>query len=1205
MVYIKKMICTGFKSFRRKTVVNFDRGFTAIVGANGSGKSNIIDAFVFVLGALSAKTLRAKNIRDLISNGGHGMGPAEVASVEIIFDNSDNVFGLDGVDLCVLRKVDRKGNGVYKINGKRSTRKEIINRLDLAGILPNSSNLILQGELFRLINMNDKERRELIEEIAGISSYNDRKETAEGELFKVQTNLGQIALVLNEVHGQLEQLKQEKADAETYLELVEREEIHKNAFYVVKQHSARQKIEEMASEQTTLDERINQIHLQETDLKTTISELQQKLEELAPKILAVQDSELLQMTNKRKKIKDRITELKTSHKYSTQNLTTYESEQKGLRERILNFNTQESQVKTEIAETEVQKIAMEQAIDLNTQRIAKLDFQLREIDSQYIQIKEQAKALRSEITAISDNKNARQTSLKVVEQDILNLSQHKSKIENRIFQNNELYQQTKQKLSELKQERKAKLGLEDLEDVSKSGIEQRIAEIERETVSLQKQRHQIKPRVLQKQKEIFEVKSKINVFQQVHSESRAIKALKQAQSKGALQGIHGTIADLGSTDPKYGTAFEMAAGNRFNFVVVDDSKVGEKCINYLKQNRLGRASFIPLDDIRYRSFTDKLPQNPKIYGRAVDLITFDLQYRDAFEYIFGRTIIVDDLSTARHLQIPAKRVTLDGDVVDNSNLMTGGQKNKSRGLGFKGVNKDQSKLATLEMEHLTIQKQLDRIESQIKQNQAEISRLYKLKISATNKTKDISENIAIAKSQIEQLTSTIRADEQELEEILQKIEGFTKQKHDLEKQIEEIDKTLTEKLNDEQKIQNQLDSSAESDLRKEIREAEQELKRQTKKANQIEIQLTKQNTRLSETISSGRIDAQNQLETKLKAISELSKSIAQISSELKEIEQDLRVLDEKIAEKSQILTILLKERKELTLELSEKKTQLGQLGNSIYPLQLQMNSLQVKSDEFHSNIQEWACHINPDVSISEEMLAISAQEHQKQLTTILVQKESLGAVNLRAIDKYKQINERFEDLMLKNEQIIQEREAILEFIEVLEGEKKKVFLNTFNAINQNFGFIFQKLSPGGEARLDLLNLEDPFADGVQILARPGEKEKCNVMALSGGERTLTIIALILGIQMHVPSPYYILDEIDAALDDVNATMVADMIKELSEKSQFVIITHRDVTMARVDHLLGVSNIEGVTSVINLSIRNVLKQLQTENENGEKQPAMAS
>ena len=253
-----------------------------------------------------------------------------------------------------------------------------------------------------------------------------------------------------------------------------------------------------------------------------------------------------------------------------------------------------------------------------------------------------------------------------------------------------------------------------------------------------------------------------------------------------------------------------------------------------------------------------------------------------------------------------------------------------------------------------------------------------------------------------------------LEEILLKIEGFTKQKYDIEKQIEEIDLTLTEKLNDEQKIQNQLDSSAESDLRKEIREAEQELKQQTKKANQIEIQLTKQNTRLSETISSGRIDAQNQLEVKLKAISETTKSITKISSELKEIEQDLRVLDEKIAEKSQILTVLLKERKELTLELYEKKTQLGQLGNSIYPLQLQMNSLQVKSDEFHSNIQEWACHINPEVSISEEMLVISAQDHQKQLNTILVQKESLGAVNLRAIDKYQQINERVEDLMLKN-----------------------------------------------------------------------------------------------------------------------------------------------------------------------------------------------
>ncbi|MHA1561746.1 MAG: AAA family ATPase, partial [Promethearchaeota archaeon] len=253
---IKKMICIGFKSFRKRTVINFDDGFTAIVGANGSGKSNIIDAFVFVLGALSAKSLRANTIKDLISNGGHGMGPSDTASVEIIFDNADRSISLDLPEISIQRKIDRKGNGIYKLNGKRSTRKAIINLLDLSGILPNSSNMIMQGELFRLINMNSNERRELVEDIAGIASYNDKKLSAEDELMQVQTNLGQIALLLNEVYLQLEDLKKEKINAERYLELTSQEKIRTNALYKVKIQSSELKIEKMAEEKIEINKKI-------------------------------------------------------------------------------------------------------------------------------------------------------------------------------------------------------------------------------------------------------------------------------------------------------------------------------------------------------------------------------------------------------------------------------------------------------------------------------------------------------------------------------------------------------------------------------------------------------------------------------------------------------------------------------------------------------------------------------------------------------------------------------------------------------------------------------------------------------------------------------------------------------------------------------------------------------------------------------------
>nr|QEE17671.1 Chromosome partition protein Smc [Candidatus Prometheoarchaeum syntrophicum] len=1186
------MICIGFKSFRKRTVINFDEGFSAIVGANGSGKSNIIDAFVFVLGALSAKSLRANNIKDLISNGGHGMGPSDTASVEILFDNADRSFSLDLPEISILRKIDRKGNGIYKLNGKRSTRKAIINLLDLSGILPNSSNMIMQGELFRLINMNSNERRELIEDIAGIASYNDKKISAEDELMQVQTNLGQIALLLNEVYLQLEDLKKEKINAEKYLELTSQEKIRTNALYKVKIQTSEEKIEKMAEEKIEVNIKIAEIEKKEVQLKEEIETLKQKIEELEPKIQKLQDSELLQMTNKLKDLKNKVTELKTSLSYAKKNLKTYQQEQLELQERLNQINEQEENLKKEIKKIEAKKQKIIAQINEKTQIIQDLEKKLSTIDVEYIQIKENSKRLQIEIDQIKEEKNQCSGDLRLIEQKIEGLTESKSKLEKKIFDSHNVLAGLKIKIENLKIERKQKLGLEDI-DFSKNGIEKKINRMEKEIEGWNINRKEMTSISNKTQKELFELKSKVKILNHITSNNRAQRAILNLSKTGKIKGIFGTISQLGSTSKKYYTAMEYAAGNRFNFIVVENQIVAEKCINHLKKNKLGRATFIPLENIHYKPFISRLPEDSKIIGRAVDLIEFSEKYRDAFEYVFGRCVIVEDIPTARGLKIPAKRVTLEGDVVEGSNLMTGGQKTKSKGLGFDN-NNDQQKIKELESAHQIIHRQISELDIKINAHRVEISRLYKLKITGANKTKEISEQIAVCKASIEQLLMTISNNENEIEEIIKEIDGQSSQKEKLEQGIDKIKKILTNLINKENEIQEKLDSSEESSIKQQLKQNENQLKNLQKEATQIEIEFTKKSTSLTETISSNRATAQTQLNQRNHDIAETTNSIQELSNDLKDYEVKVKVLEEKISHKSKALTVLMNEKKNLTMNMSENQLKVGQIGNEVYPLKMNLNTFEIKTTEFKQKILEWGCFINPEIEVSEDLLKISESNHQKEIVKIELQKNQLGAVNLRAIDKYIDIEERFKELGEKNERVIKEREAILDFIESLEQEKKKVFLNTFNAINKNFGYIFSRLSKGGEAKLELENLEDPFEGGVLILARPGEKKWCLTQAMSGGEKTLTIIALILGIQMHVPSPYYILDEIDAALDDVNAALVADMVKELSEKSQFIIITHRDVTMARVDHLLGVSNIEGVTSVINLSIRNVLKQLESKN-----------
>lgn len=1198
MVHVKQMICDGFKSFRTRTVVNFDKGFTAIVGANGSGKSNIIDAFVFVLGELSAKSLRATNIKDLISNGGNGLSASTTAKVEIIFDNSDNAFGLNMTEIRISRQIDRAGKGVYRLNGKKSTRKQILDYLDLSGLIPNSSNMIMQGELFRLINMNDTERRELIEQIAGISSYNERKLSAEDELLEVQANLGQITLLLNEVHEQLEQLRQEKEDAERFLSLQEEETLRENATHHIQKKNALDKITGIQEQCDYLTQKLEDMNTLEITIKKEIEAFELQIEDLKPQIEALQDQELLQMTYKLKSLKDRMTELKTSVKYAQKNLSTFQIEQKELQTRIESIENQKKILKEEILVFEDQKAKKTQEINTHTSKIQDINDKLVSIDAKFVSIKNQVTLHQKTIHEHQEIQHSHETQLKVIAQNVSNLNDNKSKLERRIFSNQSEIEKISLRLKDLKIQKRERLGLAAGDEASKKGIEVKISSLDKEVQQYQKRLQNLKPEAVEAQKALFELKSQIKVQNQMNFGSKAIKALRRARDKGEIKGIYGTISELGVTDERFATALEMAVGNRFNYFVIDNQITGEKCINYLKQNHLGRASFIPLDEISYSPFNTRVPTGNGIYGRAVDLIDFDQKYFHAFEYIFGRIIVVEDIPTARNLRISARRVTLEGDVVDGSNLMTGGQQKKSRGLGFESSVSDQ-KLINLEQKHNALQQEIQFLELKIKSHQSEISRLYKMKISGANRTKEIDEEIAIKKSKRDSLTEAIKVDEKEITEILMKIKELEEEKNSIN---EKLNSTLG-KIQEIESLKHELDLKLENSEANEFKEllkkTERNLQKLQKEYNHIEIELTKKETTLTETLSSSMTEAQSQLKIKSEAITETTQSLTEFQSEIHQNQLESSELEQKINEKNQAVAQLMQQKKQLLLQISAQKVKLSQLNEDIYPIKLKINKFQMQKEDLTLKISEWASKIDPEVKIPENYLLLSIDEHKRHLTQLALEKASIGAVNLRAIEKFQDIEVRYEDLSVKNEQVIQERETILEFIAVLEKEKKRVFMNTFNAINHNFGYIFGKLSPGGEAGLVILNLEDPFSDGVEIIARPGEKEKCNVMALSGGERTLTIIALILGIQMHVPSPYYVLDEIDAALDDVNAALVADMIKELAEKSQFIIITHRDVTMARVDQLLGVSNIEGVTSVLNLSIRSVLSKLKADESTSDK------
>jgi chromosome segregation protein len=1194
MVFIKQMICTGFKSFRKRTIINFDKGFTAIVGANGSGKSNIIDAFVFVLGELSAKTLRANNIKDLISNGGNGMGESDTATVELIFDNHDRTIPYDHDEISILRKIDRDGNGIYKLNNKRATRKEIMDLLDLAGLMPNSSNMIMQGELFRLINMNAIERRQLVEDIAGIASYNDKKTSAEQELNTVQTNLGQITLLLNEVHGQLEQLEKEKNDALHYLALVKDEKIRQNALQFVRIRNSEQKIIEIMTEKKESEDAVVRIHDLEEKLQMKINDLQMQIDQLNEKIKGLQDKELLQITQELNRVKDHITELKTSLKFAEKNLLKTENDQNLIKEKITSLTDQKQRMQVELTQFREQKTQLTDNMTLKTTELEHLEEKLKEIDSEYLSVKEELNQILTTLNHQKDLKNQKITTLKVLENEIAGIVKQKQKAEEKIYRTHQEIGNLKSQLRGLQSEKANLLAETGIEEFSKEQIEHQIKMLEQNINQIQYEQKQLDGEIRKKQANIVELRSKAAVIKQMNAGSRAIEGLMKVKQSNSIPGIFGTIADLGSADSKYSAALEMAAGGKFNWVVVDHQYTAEACIEYLKKNNLGRATFIPLSAIKVSTFDEEIPNDPKIHGRAIELINFDPMVTKAFEFVFGRSIIVDDMPTAVKLKLPVKRVTLDGDVVESTNVMSGGQKMKPTGIGFKST--DDQLLSQYEQDVARMQRDLESKDQAVKLNQKQISELYRRKISGDKETQQITQKIAICKSKIDQMTEEIQGAESEVADYLKFIEQKEQEKKEINEELLKIELEIQGIEEKYAQTQAHLNNSEESVIKTQTRELEREIKKINKTLADMDIKIAKTETMLFETIEANRQDAERQYNLRIDEIQKLNSNIQEYTIQFQTEQIKATDLEQKVQEKSSIVSELLTQRKKLVTEQSNLKIELARYADQLHPLKMKINTLEMKKGELEGKILDFKTLVLPDIEVGADLLEQDESTHQNAIEFISKEKTALGPVNLRAIEKYQEIDTRYKELEQKHEIIIEERESILEFIQNLESEKKKVFMNTYNSINKNFGYIFGRLSPGGEAKLELDNLEDPFSGGIQILARPGEKKWCLTQAMSGGEKTLTIIALILGIQMHVPSAYYILDEIDAALDDANAALVADLIKDLSSRSQFVIITHRDVTMARTDHLLGVSNREGVTNVINLSIKSVLDQIARNKEN---------
>ena len=1148
MVYIKKIDMKGFKSYGDiKVSVPLSEGFTCVIGPNGSGKSNMADALLFVLGGLSAKSMRAEVFSDLIYTGKN----TKYAEISLYFDNKDREFPMDKNEVVVTRIVFKDGRSIYKVNKKKETRSYVLDLLSEVSVTPDGYNIVHQGEIMNFINMTSLERREIIEEISGIAEFEEKKDRGLRELERTEENLARVDLVIEEVKKQMDRLENEKNDALRYNFL--KSEIHK-----LKSVLLYSKLEKYTKNLEYTENKIVE-HKKETEKMSSernsyaesIERLEKELEELEEN-LDKKNSEYLEINKKNEDLKRKFSKLEQNIKYEEENLEKNNLETESLKKEKDYLSNEINKINEDLENIEKEKVSLqekmkdfdEEILTLERKIEEKTDFLKRDYDKLIKELE-----LKKELFYKTKN-------------EINSLDNKKSFLNERLKENGKIYEEKKLEHT------KNKSDLENYES-HLINLEKSVLKYESEIEKIENRIHGIDVELWKKKEDFLKIRSVLKAKKSFDLERD--KPFKEI-TKSGIKGIYGRVKDLGKVTKEYGIALEVAGGRRLNYIVVDTDDTAQECVKYLKRLKIGRATFIPLNKIETISMRSAERRDGFI-DYAINLVEFDEGLRPVFEYVFGNTVIIRDIDLARNFE-SFRRVTLEGDLIEKTGIITGGFY-KPRG-GF--VDKEEEeKLVSIENKIKELNSEEEILEKKL------ISFKKELKVSAEDKIgietkietlKKIFEEDT-AQSEILELENKIHSDEASLKELESKFSAVRKEFSELEELLKDLE-TKKEPLHSALMEKSGGDLKKLDELKKELKTLESEYQKIDKdyvsKKSTIDV-LNPNYSRILDKIKEN-VEHSKKIELKM---DEYRRSLKEVQNDLDNIKENVNA---KMEELEEIKNGKVENREKITGARKEKE----ECEKNIMKLQTKISLLDQKNQDLKNKIEEISeeAEFYEKTEITDDIRALDFRIKRMEQ-----EKESLEPINMMAIEEYETTEERYLTLKTKYEKILKEKEAVLKFIDKVEKRKKEVFMDTFNRIAENFSSIFFELS-SGEGNLLLENEMEPFDGGIDIEAKPQGREIKKAAAMSGGEKALTALAFVFAIQRYKTAPFYLFDEIDAHLDDENVRKVAEMIKRVSKDSQFIIITLRDAMMASADRLFGVSMKDEISQIVAVELQDTTK-----------------
>ncbi|MEE0954761.1 MAG: chromosome segregation protein SMC [Eubacterium sp.] len=1180
-MYLKNIEIQGFKSFANKIRLDFHSGITGIVGPNGSGKSNVADAVRWVLGEQSAKQLRGGAMQDVIFSGTENRKPLGFAFVAITLDNSDRSLSLDADEVTVSRRLYRSGESEYMLNGVKCRLRDVNELFYDTGIGKEGYSIIGQGQIDRILSGKPEERRELFDEAAGIVKFKRRKIETLKKLDNEQANLVRVHDILAELEAQLKPLEDQSAKAAEYLEKKEQLQqadlqlfLHDTESFDNQREGLEKQKDQSLKEQAEIETNFartrteyERVEDQMGELETRISDTQQdsrqaelNKQEAEGKInvlkeqIAASDSNIRILNERLNSIRAEKEERTASRGFNQSELEKIEADYKDAGKRLDAVDLAYAELREELEKHEgMAEKSKQENITLLNARSA-----IRENLQRYDTMLEQTDIRRKDLSGRRDQAAADKSEQQAAYENLKAESEENDRLIN---------------------EKKAEMF--DVQKETKSLMDEEAAAV-KESEELRNEYHRLNSRL----------ESLIQIAEHYEGYGNSIRRVMEQKEK--VPGIHGVVADLIRTDKKYETAIETALGSSLQNIITDDENTAKRMIAFLKTNKFGRATFLPLTAMRNGQTlsNDSVLHERGAIGRADTLVKTENIYRPIIERLLGRTVIIDNIDSAirigRRYNQSVRMVTLEGEVINPGGAMTGGSfKNNTNLLGRKREItelSDKTELAKSEAEQAEdklkkIREKGIRMTDRLNGLSGELQELY-LQQNST------SLNLENLEKAIGDLDTGLSAMDRELEEL----EGQMK---DIRGRREEISKNLDVSKNEEADLERRIRALSEGT--EELRKKQEAIRREQDEAKlaysaavqkrefvQEKIRTSDTEMKRLEEEESG-LAAQSEKEEASK--DEKKASIAEIEKTIRDYQSILRDCSRAIEDYSKQKEELNNAHKDFFNQrdrLSQKKTELEQ---ELFKINAGIERLDEKQDARVNYLYE-EYQITPDMveGLIDRQEAQEPAELRKTIGTLKGAIHRLGDVNVGAIEQYKEVKGRYDFLYAQHSDLVKSAEDLKTIIKDLDDGMKKQFKEKFEAIRQEFNVVFRELFGGGRGELELVDQENILETGISIISQPPGKKLQNMMQLSGGEKALTAIALLFAIQNLKPSPFCLLDEIEAALDDNNVTRYARYLHKLTKNTQFIIITHRRGTMTAADRLYGITMQEkGVSTLVSVDL----------------------